>query len=349
MCNCNKKILLTNSEPINNDSLIKIRNHEICFEKFTDKRIDSLVGHTQNGYKERTSNIMALNDVSEWINNEIEIRLKNAGYKISHLCKKDQNNIMIKGQILKVYTTANLSYLGEVTVQSTIGIGENELLKKDYSCTSKLGTNWGFSDYPYKNILEKTLSLVIDSLIIDIQTIDTSKSHLLLSANINENDFTRSTFTQDNKQNIGSGLKKLECPKNDGEFTSSIGKGIIFRIKLALDSIKYELKSIFKDRSELNNSLGGSICVTFEISTSGNIGNVQFIHNTLNDKLLENKFLYLLTTKKIRNLEKVSETIAVSYRLDFKPITTKTLKTSHLIATLMIVILGTASFFLSFS
>lgn len=316
-----REVLLKNTEPVNKTSNSK-RNYDVCFDGFMDSRPDSTIGHVQNGYGIRTADVKAINNVPDWINNEIKVQLKMAGYSVNENCMSERNGkIELQGKIVKVYTTAYMSYLGEVSIEANISLDSSLVIKKIYSGYNKGGANFTASANVFGGIIEKSLKSVTAQLINDIDSIDSGYLNVdnRVPETINQ---VQSSIKPDSGEilpevtNVDLKSDKVDCPGKKNGIVIESGKRSLSSIKYALDNIKIKLKSVYNDRFELNQSLSGSICVNFSISSDGKVSNVRILRNSLQDKPIEEKLIDLLAKHQFKKISEEEPTM-VSYNLQF--------------------------------
>jgi hypothetical protein len=316
-----REVMLKNTA-IADTTLTGNRNHAICFNGLSDARKDSTIGHVQNGYGMRTAEVVALNSIPEWVNIEIINKLTIAGYTVNEQCTPSDDMLAINGKIVKVYTTAYMNYLGEVSINATITSGSMELLNKTYSGYKKEGVNWAASKEVFGNLLESSLKMAIDQLLHDIDSLDNKPSVALNSKEVSADQFPSDSGTSASPKqqvpNNESTVDKSSCPNENGGIAIISGKRNISNIKMALDSVRLELNSVYKDRFELNPSLDGDICIFFSISPEGKTDRITIIQNSLNDKPIEDMLIDFLAKKQFYKIASDKGTSEIIYNLQFK-------------------------------
>jgi len=116
----------------------------IAFFQFRDLRFDkSRIGNVQNTYGMDTADIIAENDVAEWINNAIIMELEGAGYKV---VKGGENNntegvLVLRGEILIVYVTAYFSYGANVSLIAELELDKKIIMRESYNSRWSVGLN----------------------------------------------------------------------------------------------------------------------------------------------------------------------------------------------------------------
>lgn len=316
-----REVKLKNSVPTNISHNNK-KNHEVCFNGLADSRPDGNIGHVQNGYGMSTAQVIAVNKVPDWINTEIRTQLRMAGYTVNENCTPERTGkIELQGKIVKVYTTAYMTYLGEVTIDAAISLDSSIVVSKKYSGHTTGGANVAASSTAFGKTLEKSLKSVTTQLIADIDSIDRgdlivdtrdNKTVIPVQSSVESYSDKKmyETFAYESK------LETVECPKEKNGMVIVSGTRSRTSVKVVLDNIKADLRTLYNDRFELNPSLFGSICLQFSISSEGEVYDTRILQNNLNDKPIEDKLLQLLGKKKFYKLKEKKETI-VSYNINF--------------------------------
>lgn len=322
-----REAFLRNSDPVPSDTSNLQHQHDICFDGLVDSRTRQMIGHVQNTYGTNTAKVVAKNSVQEWINNEIRIQLTNAGYHVAKNCVNSDNAFIISGKILTVYTTAYLTYLGELTVQASIASASGTLLDKKYAGHSKTGTNWAATSESFAHVLEGALKQVVAELVADLDSLDKQTAASSLPATpdaIAQPDSpvladTNSTTSPDRYESTQS----IKCP--DSMLTI---QGVRTRsgIKPAIDSIRLMLKRLYNERYEVNSSLGGSMCISFPIDKNGKTGDIVFINDDLNDPPLKNALVKHMSSVRFSKTKKSAEPTLVTCRFVFNPASAKSSK-----------------------
>ncbi len=120
----------------------------IAFFQFKDLRPDKgRIGNVQNALGMDTADVIAENDVAEWINNAIIMELEGAGYKV---IKGQENNntegiLVLKGNIREVYVTAYFSYDAEVSLLVELELDNKVIMREFYNSMGSVGLNWAMT------------------------------------------------------------------------------------------------------------------------------------------------------------------------------------------------------------
>jgi hypothetical protein len=314
-----RSVTLKNSESISSNDKTH-HNHEICFNGLSDVRKDSTIGHVQNGYGVKTADVVSLNSVPNWVNTEIRTQLENCGYIVNENCASNGNNFLISGKIVKVYTTAYWTYLGEVTIKTSITRDSSEILNKTYTGYNKAGTNWAATAQVFGTVLEASLKSAVNQLVKDIDSLD-DKTY----AEKTTPDNGAKTISEIPVSDTSAKIDTLAIPKENGGFAIIRGKRNLSSIRFLLDSIKTEFKSVYHDRFELDSTISGDICVSFIITSDGYTKFVKIVRNSLNDKPIQEKLISSLSGLRFDKIADNSET-EILYNLSFKAESAKSSK-----------------------
>ncbi len=305
-----RSITLRNSEIAATDETQPKKVHTICFNGLEDKRPDTIIGHTQNNYGTTIAHIVAQNDVKDWVNKEIENRFQSAGYNVQRNCIQDGSSFVINGSILKVYTTATFSYLGEVSFKASVKMNNATIFQKEYLEHQNGGTNWGATNESFRNLLERSLSLSIENLIHDIDSLDNLSASLIHSVGL-ESDNTALP-----ELNLYDSYK-ADCPGGNGEMKVVSGKYDLYNISYTMSSIKTSMNTLYKQRFELDTSLDGSVCVYFEINRHGKSENIDIIESTISDKLISEEIINKLSETEFPRPTGDQARVCITYKLIF--------------------------------
>lgn len=116
----------------------------IAFFRFNDHRVNkSRIGNVQNTYGMDTADVVAENDVAEWINSAIIVELEDAGYKVvkGEELENIDNLPLLKGEILRVYVTAYFSYEAEVSLIAELELDKKVIMRESYNSRGSVGLN----------------------------------------------------------------------------------------------------------------------------------------------------------------------------------------------------------------
>lgn len=305
-----RMITLQNSEMAATGETPQKKIHTICFDGLEDKRPDTIIGHTQNSYGTTIAHIISENNVQDWVNTEIENRFKRAGYSVRKNCVPDGSSFDIKGSIIKVYTTATFSYLGEVSFKASVKVNNATIFEKEYLEHQNGGTNWAATNESFRKLLEQSLSLSIDDLIYDIDSLDNLSASRIHSASLGSSDQALPEL------NLYDSFK-ADCPENNGGIKVVSGKYDLYNITYTMSTIKTSLNALYKQRFELDTALDGSMCVYFEINRQGKSENINIIENSVNDKLITEQLIDKLSEAEFKGPSGDQARVGITYKLIF--------------------------------
>ncbi len=152
-------------------SLPPVSEKTIAFVQFNDLRFDkSRIGNVQNTYGIDTADVVAENDVAEWINNAIIVELENAGYKVVKGEELDNTNSLpvLKGEILMVYVTAYFSYNAKVSLIAELELDNKVIMRKSYNSRGSVGLNWAMTSDSAGESLSLALADAVRQIVHDI-------------------------------------------------------------------------------------------------------------------------------------------------------------------------------------
>jgi len=109
-----------------------LRRTIILFQ-FKDLRFNkSKIGDVEGAIGMKFADVVAENDVTEWINNAIIIGLEEAGYNVvkGEEISNKKSIPVLKGEILRVYVSAYFTYEAEVSIIAKLKIDNNLIMFK---------------------------------------------------------------------------------------------------------------------------------------------------------------------------------------------------------------------------
>lgn len=118
------------------------------------------IGAVHNGFGMHTADVLAKNDVAEWVTDGATSELKKAGFTVvrAAMSQADMVEPVISGEIIKVYCGAWTKYEAEVAFDVRIVKQGKELLKKSYVGKNDSTMNWSASSKSYGQALAEALS-----------------------------------------------------------------------------------------------------------------------------------------------------------------------------------------------
>jgi uncharacterized lipoprotein YajG len=149
-----------------------VENQQSIVVEFVDRRSNQYaIGEVQNSFGMHTADVVAVNNVPDWVSGAVKSELEARGYTVSF---KDSSVIspsalILSGEILTVYCTAYFSYDGEVAFVAKVMRDGNELINKQYSGIGGAGMNWSSSADSYGESLALALSEAVRQLVQDVE------------------------------------------------------------------------------------------------------------------------------------------------------------------------------------
>jgi len=151
-----------------------LRRTIILFQ-FKDLRLDkSKIGEVQNSYGMKIGDVIAENNVTEWINNAITIGLEDAGYNVVKLeeISNTKSIPVLKGEILRVYVSAYFTYGALVSLIVKLEIDNKLITFKKYNGKGGVGFNWASTGDSFGESLSLALADAIRQIVLDINNIN---------------------------------------------------------------------------------------------------------------------------------------------------------------------------------
>jgi len=153
---------------------------KIILFQFRDLRLNkNKIGHVLNTYGFETAEVFANNDVSEWIHNAITMELEKAGFEVIKQENLDEidSDLVLKGEILRVYCSAYFTYNAEVSLIAEIEKNKDVISRKAYNGKGSVGLNVAASSKGYGDSISLALSNAIRELIGDLLLINNDQSN----------------------------------------------------------------------------------------------------------------------------------------------------------------------------
>jgi len=299
-----REVLLKNSDLKERKTAAEDSSRIIVFKDLSDNRQDANIGHVQNAYGIHTADVVAKNSVPEWVNKEIVLQLKNKGFTVvPGDTPLVMHRLKLTGEILKVYTTAYFSYVGEVTVEASFSDSSRTLLTKKYTGHCKPGSNWAASSEMFGETLGKALHETATQIANDADSLLRVAASSTVSA---PPDTARPAGSEKIPSAVGtsivaqgsSAIKDTapskfsgKCPNKDNGTVILRGKRDPSVLKEKFTAACSEARLLYNDRVELNRYLGGQVCIHVSIAPDGKVGDIQIVNNTLKDTPVEDKLL----------------------------------------------------------
>lgn len=135
-----------------------------------------MVGEVRNGWGMHTADVVADNDVAEWVTDGIRQELAKAGYTVVGSAADDPAAPQIEGTVTRVFCTALFSYEADVSFFVVLRRDGKELVNRQYHGTGSAGVNMAATSGSYKESLNKALADALSDLLADIRTAQTAGS-----------------------------------------------------------------------------------------------------------------------------------------------------------------------------
>lgn len=142
---------------------------KVIIGKLEDKRtVTHRIGNVRNGLGMDTADVVATNDVRNWVVDALEWELKDAGYLVA---KSDSSGndtksaVMVSGEINEIYCDVYFNYDGKATVILKAMQNGKDVVNNTYTGTGSAGMNWAASSEAYNESLAKALQVAMNKFI----------------------------------------------------------------------------------------------------------------------------------------------------------------------------------------
>jgi hypothetical protein len=109
------------------------KNNPVCFSSLTDTRQNRAIGQKTNALGVKQSDIIATNNVSEWISELFTNKLSENGFHTTSNCKDSASMLTITGTIDTFFTTINESYSGKLSIAIKVQKSGKVLLNRRFT------------------------------------------------------------------------------------------------------------------------------------------------------------------------------------------------------------------------
>lgn len=124
---------------------------------FTDQRAErARIGEVRNGWGMHTADVVAANDVCEWVRKGVRAELERAGFEVVEDCPA-AGGVELRGEVLRVHCDALFSYEAEVQLSAELVRDGVVLARYPASGKGSAGTNWGATEEGYGESLARAL------------------------------------------------------------------------------------------------------------------------------------------------------------------------------------------------
>ena len=119
----------------------------------------------------KTADVVAKNDVAEWVTDAIVEEFQHAGYQVTRgsSSKESTSGLVVSGEVLTVYCTALFSYEGDVSFTAIVMKDGKELIRKRYTGQGGAGVNWAATSSSYGYSLSEALERAAKDLLRDLR------------------------------------------------------------------------------------------------------------------------------------------------------------------------------------
>jgi hypothetical protein len=289
-----REVLLKNSTLKEEKAAAKDSAKVIGFKGFRDHRQDANIGHVQNTWGMHTAEVVAKNSVPEWVNREIALGLAQEGFRvISADTPAVVSRLSLSGELLKVYTTAYSSYVGEVTIQAKFTDSNRTLVEKKYTGHFNSGANWAASSQMFGETLEKALHDAVAQIAGDADSL-----YRQPALPVPQEPVVKAAAVSDTAKAAHDAVRKTapeefqgKCSEKSGGVTVIRGKRSSSAVRDKFSEVCLGARSLYDERVEINRYLGGRVCMHVSIAPDGKVGDIRIVDNTLNDPPVEKKLL----------------------------------------------------------
>lgn len=126
---------------------------EVIIGSVEDKRkITHRVGNVRNGLGMDTANVVATNNVRDWVVEALEWELKNAGYSVVRSAstgERTESAVMVSGAINTIYCDVYMTYDGDAAIVLKASQEGKEIINNLYTGSGSAGMNWAASEESY--------------------------------------------------------------------------------------------------------------------------------------------------------------------------------------------------------
>lgn len=140
---------------------------EISLAPFVDQRAEiNIIGTVRNAWGMRTADVIAANNVSDWILDAMRTDLEIAGYTVTEVSEDSQTTLT--GDITNVFCDMYLSYEGNVSLYVKLSRNGEEVISKSYIGSGSAGVAFAGTAESFGQSLSLALSDALKQLITDL-------------------------------------------------------------------------------------------------------------------------------------------------------------------------------------
>jgi hypothetical protein len=294
----------------------------IYFSGLVDKRTDREIGFERVFNDKILSKIVATNSVDKWVNREIVFQLRQKGFSFLPLnASKEIRHVSISGVILRVLEIVRGEYSAEVCFIAQIAVDSTAVSEKKYRGEIKHIMDDVSSAQVFEGVLRSAMTQAVNQLVEDIET-SWSKVPGDMQEEIAIDTVKKVAQRTVQTQNKVSLFQEELCPREGNKVVILQGSRQKLSIKNLLDSIRFDVIELHRQRQRENPILGQSICIGIVIEPDGMVSIVKEITPSGDDEFSRK---VLDQIQALRFSRRTSDSVAthVLYSLNFGKQTTQ--------------------------
>lgn len=137
---------------------------------FSDNRDNKrTIGDVRNGFNMKTADVLAKNDVADWVTKALEMELEKVGFAVARDDGGRAAGPRVAGQVRTVYCRAFMSYEGKVSFVASVSENGKNLINKRYSGKGSAGLNMAATSASYNQSLARALAEAVGDLVADLK------------------------------------------------------------------------------------------------------------------------------------------------------------------------------------
>lgn len=154
---------------------------EVIIGTVKDNRtVTHRIGNVRNAFGMDTADVVATNNVRNWVVKALEWELDNAGYsvvKAASIDDKAEPPVMVSGAVNTIYCDVYFTYEGRAAVVLKVMRNGEEIVNNLYTGEGSAGTNWAASEEGYNISLGKALQDALKKFINELNMKVLKNSH----------------------------------------------------------------------------------------------------------------------------------------------------------------------------
>jgi hypothetical protein len=172
----NRKVNLVYPPGLNMAQRMKVATpapdaRSIVLLSFIDQRAQKdRVGEVRNGFGMHTADVLAVNNIADWITSATKWELEHAGFRVTVAkVRPAAGDPIVSGEVLKVHCGAFFKYGGEIEIALRLEQGGRTLIQRTYLGKGSAGTNWGATSESYSRALGEALQNATQNFVAEMQ------------------------------------------------------------------------------------------------------------------------------------------------------------------------------------